>query len=229
MSYQLWKIMLIALLFLLALLAAFIFLRKPVYDPKAELSFGPEVPGHMKAITHDLIQQYPQLQGTWIKIRRQHLKSSTMRAFPGIVYQWPFHWRQVYYIDVAIHVRDREDLMVNDLPYEVLKGWIAHELGHLADYRERSLLGMMIYGLRYALSSSFLQSVEHRADELAVQAGYYAEVKATKEFIERELFNEKNAYSSKLRKRYMSIEELDICNRNWLERKIKFKAGKKGI
>lgn len=229
MTYQFLKIVLIATLVLLIFLAAFIFLRRPVYDPKAELSFGSGVPNHMKAITLDLIQEYPVLQGTWIKIKRQNLKNSTMRAFPGIVYLWPFHWRQIYYIDVAIHVRDRQDLMVNDLPHDVLQGWIAHELGHLADYRERSLLGMMIYGLRYAVSSSFLRSVEHRADELAVQAGFYTEVKATKEFIESELLTEKNAYSSKLRKSYMSLEDLDICNRNWLERKIKFKAGKEAL
>ncbi len=226
MSYHYWKIIFIVLLALLALLVALFFLRKPVFDSNAKLSFGAGVPDRLQAISQDVLSQYPKLQGTWVVLRRENLKNSTMRAFPGMVYDWPFEWRQVYYIDVAHHVRGREDLLVDELPNDVLKGWIAHELGHLSDYRERSLLGMIFYGLRYALSSSFLRSVEHRADELAVQAGFYGEVKATKQFIENELLTEKNAYSSKLKQSYMSLEELDICNRNWLERKIKLKTGK---
>lgn len=229
MLFDTGKIILLVIFALTGLLVAFIFLRKPVFDPDAALSFGKNVPTPMKAIANDLMREYPQLQGTWIKIRRKNLNNSTMRAFPGMVYEWPFRWRQVYYIDIAYHVRDREDLLVDDLPNEVLKGWIAHELGHLTDYRKRSLFGMMIYGLRYALSSSFLKAVEHRADELAVQAGFYEEVKATKQFIERELLSEKNAYSRKLRQSYMSLEELDICNRNWLKRKIKFKTGEQAL
>ncbi|MDX1684839.1 MAG: hypothetical protein R3275_06335 [Saprospiraceae bacterium] len=169
---------------------------------------GIENPGIRSAFEH-VFQRYEILRNSKIYVRKRHLKGMTMRALPKLD-NLLFPPIRSYEIHVAEHVRDSNKKRVDELERDVLMGWVAHEMGHLADYHRRKTLSMLWYGLKYYLFSSFARDVEHEADRLAVQHGFIKEILATKEFL---FFSPEISagYRKKLRNLYMSIEEVKLC------------------
>jgi hypothetical protein len=107
-------------------------------------------------------------------------------------------------------VCDAEELLIEEVPRVVLKGWFAHELGHIVDYEIRSNVSMIGYGLKYTFSDSFKKACEHQADSIAIEHGFHKEIIATKKFLlQNELISE--AYKEKLRKYYMPISGVKMC------------------
>jgi hypothetical protein len=41
------------------------------------------------------------------------------------------------------------------VPYNVIVGWLAHELGHVLDYKDRSSINLMWFGVMYYFSHDF--------------------------------------------------------------------------
>jgi len=37
----------------------------------------------------------------------------------------------------------------NRIPFDILVSWLAHELRHIADYKNRSSLNLILFGIRY--------------------------------------------------------------------------------
>ena len=129
-----------------------------------------------------------------------------MQAQPVFQFSSLFGGIDTYRIRLAEFVRDSQELRVEELSDEILIGWLAHELGHVIDYMERSFFEMIVYGIRYYFSARYQRKVEHRADEIAMNQGFYKEILKTKEFLfNHELINEK--YRKKIQKYYMSIED----------------------
>lgn len=69
------------------------------------------------------------------------------------------------------------------MPEDVLIGWIGHELGHLMDYLHCSWWSMILFGIGYLTSKSFIISAERAADTYAVNHGLGDYILATKDFI----------------------------------------------
>jgi len=72
---------------------------------------------------------------------------------------------------------------VTEIPEEVIVGWIAHELGHIMDYEQRSNAGIIIFGYHYLFSSKYVKEAERVADTYAVERGLGKYLIATKRFI----------------------------------------------
>lgn len=182
------------------------------------LQFNGSFSDKLKQITEEVYINYPELHDYTINIDLGFIKASTMYARPVFKLETIWNGFQTYRLKVAHHVRDSEHLKVEDLKTSVLKGWIAHEMGHLVDYLDKSIVEMAVYGFRYIWSKEFAREVEHRADEIAVHHGFYQNIKATKQF----LFYHKDihpSYSEKMKSTYMSLENLELCNTNY-ERNI---------
>ena len=136
-----------------------------------------------------------------------------MQAQPVITRNSILNGIDSYRLSIAEYVRDSDEFVVDDLPGEIIKGWFAHEFGHIVDYENRSVLGMAWYGLKYVFSESFARNAEAEADVIAVQHGFYQYVKKTKEFLLSDAISSK--YRDKLTRNYMSIEDLEVCNIEW--------------
>jgi len=136
-----------------------------------------------------------------------------MQAQPVVTPQAVLTGFDTYKLTIAEYVRDSDSLVVDNLPSDVIKGWLAHEFGHIVDYESRSVFGMALYGIQYILSKSYARQVESEADIIAVQHGFYDSVRKTKEFLLSDEIASK--YRDKLMRNYMSIEDLDVCNLNW--------------
>ncbi len=158
----------------------------------------------------EVVQKYESLHPYEITLEQRRLKKTTMVAQPVFSFSSLFKGERKYRIMIAEYIRDSKELKVSDLPTKVLKGWFAHELGHIVDYEKRSAFGMMSYGVRYYTSDEFKKSVEHEADSIAIEHGFHLEIIATKRYLlENDLVSE--SYKDQLHKYYMPIKGVEMC------------------
>ncbi|MDR7130166.1 hypothetical protein J2X69_002514 [Algoriphagus sp. 4150] len=153
---------------------------------------------------------YSVLHDYGFEVVQKPLMSSTMQARPVIKLRDVFGSQRSYRLDVAEQVLDSGDLNVADLPEEVLKGWFAHELGHIVDYEDHTNMGMITYGIRYSLSDKYKRAREHEADSIAIRLGFREEVVATKRYLMESDFISP-VYQNQLHKFYMSVEGAELC------------------
>ena len=98
-------------------------------------------------------------------------------------------------------------LNYSELSKDIQVGWIAHELGHILDYKERNKLSMIGLGVNYYLLPKFKQKIEHAADKIAINRGLGRELLAGVEY----LLNNPDIserYKRKFKKYYLSVDEI---------------------
>jgi len=100
------------------------------------------------------------------------------------------------------------DIKVKDLPEEVLKGWYAHELGHIVDYQKRGYWNMIKFGFNYLFFDTCKREAEKMADIYAVQYGFKNEIKQMKEYIINHADIDPK-YRSRIKKYYLGPEEVE--------------------
>jgi len=158
----------------------------------------------------EVLTAYEKLHPYEITLIKEELKNSTMQAQPIINFGNLFSGTKRYKVQLAESVRDAEELIIAEVPRDVLKGWFAHELGHIVDYEVHSNINMIGFGLKYTFSDTFKRACEHEADSIAIEHGFHEEIIATKKFIlENELVSDE--YKAKLRKYYMPIKGVRMC------------------
>lgn len=156
----------------------------------------------------ETLAEYPELTGRPIYLRRLPTRYSTMRAQPVINRHF---WRRAtrhYRVDFSDHLRITRHVKIHDLPRKVVVGWFAHELGHIVDYLDRPWRGMIAFGLGYALWSRYMREAEKRADTIAVNHGFGAEILATKRYLMNHATLPAH-YKKRLRKYYLSADEIE--------------------
>ncbi|QIE60871.1 hypothetical protein G5B37_05005 [Rasiella rasia] len=152
---------------------------------------------------------YPELIDTAIEFKfKDQIKKSTMQAQPtfGSLFASRANRKYVILISRKIQIEE-EEFTIADIPGDVLVGWLGHELGHVMDYRDRSSIGMIFFGIKYLYSGAHIKEVERAADTYAINHGMGNYILKTKNFIlDNASFSE--TYKAKLRKLYMSPEEV---------------------
>jgi hypothetical protein len=152
---------------------------------------------------------YPELKDTTIIFRYKKPNDKIiMSAQP--VYKTMFRvlTERVYYVNISRTIKlGSNSLKVEELPEDVLIGWLGHELGHLMDYKERSILGMIWFGLNYWLSENYVKGAERTADEYAVNHGLADHIVKTKNYILNHA-DIPQRYKQKMQRLYLSPEEI---------------------
>lgn len=167
------------------------------------------IPESIKQETIAALSYYPELNDTEITFKfKDQIKKSTMQAQPKwkSFFRRKEHRKYIILISRKIQI-DTEAFTIEDIPSDVLIGWIGHELGHVMDYRNRTNMGMLIFGLKYLYSGSHIQEVERAADSYAISHGMGDYILQTKNFI-LEHANISETYKHRIRKLYMSPEEV---------------------
>lgn len=148
---------------------------------------------------------YPELKNTAISfIFKASIKTSVMQAQPVFATLLGKRKNRRYRINISKQFRlIHSQMPIEQIPDDVMIGWIGHELGHILDYEGRSNTGMIRFGYRYYFHSSYVKQAEMVADSLAVERGMGNYIVATKRFIldHAEL---PQAYKDKIRKLYLS-------------------------
>lgn len=214
------------------LLFAVIFLSKISFAQQI-VAFTPEIPqniifknvddNRMMRMFLEVYHGFEDIDDIDIVLIEKKFKSSTMQAQPKISLQTFFGKRKQYKININKFVITTES-RVAELPEAVLKGWFAHEIGHIIDYHSRSNMRMAFFGIKYLLSKRFKKQVEHDADVIAVNYGFSDYIIAMKRYI-LESDYVANHYKSKIQQFYMTIEDIDLL----LEENVTQEAPSRGL
>lgn len=167
------------------------------------------IPESIKQEALTALSHYPELYDAKIIFKfKDHIKKSTMQAQPT----WASFLKPkkdrgyIILISRSIQIETKE-YTIEDIPSDVLVGWLGHELGHVMDYQDRSAAGMLIFGFKYLFSSKHIKEVERTADTYAIQHGMGDYILNTKNFIlDNASISEK--YKERLRSFYLSPEEV---------------------
>lgn len=148
---------------------------------------------------------YPELKKTTINfIFKKNIKTSVMQAQPVFTTLLKRRKHRSYRINISSEFKLTHSVMpINQIPDDVMVGWLGHELGHILDYESRSNTGMISFGYRYYFSSEYVKSAEVTADTYAVNHGLGKYIISTKRFIldHAEL---PKAYKDKIARLYLS-------------------------
>lgn len=157
------------------------------------------------------LSHYPQLAGTKISLKfKNDIKKSTMQAQPVFKSLLRPRKKRDYVIFISKRVKiEAEAFKITDIPSDVLIGWIGHELGHIMDYRDRSSLGLIWFGLKYLYFPKFIKEAERAADTFAVAHGMGKYILKTKDFILNHA-HISEIYKARIKRLYLSPEEIMI-------------------
>lgn len=156
----------------------------------------------MAALAH-----YPELKDVSIEFKfKKHLQKSFMQAQPKLtdIFKKERHYLVLMNWKLSI---EHEQYSILNIPSDTLIGWLGHELGHLMDYRRKSGMGLIIFGLRYLTSYKFIRKAERAADIFAITHGMKDYILSTKNFILNHTgFSE--TYKKRIKRLYLSPEEI---------------------
>lgn len=169
-----------------------------------------EIPDEIRSVTLEALSYFPELLDTYIDFEfKKNISGSVMQAQPrvrSLIVNNKENRRYKIKISRFLELED-EMVPMEDLPRDVLLGWIGHELGHIKDYVGRSSINLMGFGAKYYCSSRFVTKAEIAADTYAVSCGMGDKIVATKNFV---LNHDRlpEAYKNKIRSLYMSPGEI---------------------
>ena len=157
------------------------------------------------------LSYYPELAKVSIEFRfKEKIRKSFMQAQPKFTNIFHGKDHRSYYVFISSKVKiEDKDFTVDDIPSDVLIGWLGHELGHIVDYREKSAFGLIFFGLQYVTSENYIKGAEKTADTYAVEHGMGDYILKTKNFIlnHTEL---SESYKNRIKRLYLSPEEIVV-------------------
>jgi len=152
---------------------------------------------------------YPELQSVPIDfVFKQNIKKSVMQAQPKLKTMFSSRKNWAYQINIsALFKLTHTAIPIHQIPTDIMIGWIGHELGHIMDYHNRSIFGMIRFGFGYLFSTKYIQQAEKVADTFAVNHGLAYYIIETKNFIlnHAEL---PERYKQKIARLYLSPDDI---------------------
>ncbi|GHA43700.1 hypothetical protein GCM10007103_26090 [Salinimicrobium marinum] len=169
------------------------------------------IPAQIEKEAKKALSYYPELKDIEIEFRyKDEIKKSFMQAQPKFSNLFKGKNSRSYYIFMSRKLNiEGDEFSMDEVPSDVIIGWLGHELGHIMDYREKSAVGLMIFGMRYVTSSRYIKEAERAADTYAVNHGMGEYILKTKNFI---LNNSdlSEAYKKRIARLYLSPEEIVV-------------------
>ena len=169
------------------------------------------IPAQIEKEAKKALSYYPELKDIEIEFRyKDEIKKSFMQAQPKFSNLFKGKNSRSYYVFMSRKLSlEGDEFSMDEVPPDVIIGWLGHELGHIMDYREKSAVGLMIFGMRYVTSSRYIKEAERAADTYAVNHGMGEYILKTKNFI---LNNSdlSEAYKKRIARLYLSPEEIVV-------------------
>ena len=188
--------------------------------PAQSVNLGNKIiPERIKEEALTALSFFPELWDTPIEFKfKENIKRSTMQAQPRFASFFKGKKNREYLILISnqIQIEDKK-FTFDDIPSDVKIGWLGHELGHIMDYRDRTNVGMIIFGIRYLFSSRSIKKIERTADTYAIIHGMGDYILKTKNFI-LDNAHLSETYKDRIRRLYISPEEvMELINENKIE------------
>ncbi len=127
------------------------------------------------------LDYYPELKNVHIQFRKKDLKT-TMSSIP----KWDFIFRKrenrIYRVNIDSKLKGEKGILLEDVPLNAQIGVIGHELGHVADYENKTAMGILLTGLGYLLPP-FHKRLERKVDEITIAHGLGYQVEDFSDFV----------------------------------------------
>jgi hypothetical protein len=167
------------------------------------------IPAEIREVVLKALSFYPQLKNVKIDFKfSENIRKSFMQAQPRYRTMYGFRKWRSYLVKISRNFTlNGSQVPAHELPEKVLVGWLGHELGHIVDYLRKNNWSMMLYGIGYFTSKSFIIMAERAADTYALDHGLGNHIIATKEFIMKQAgMSEK--YINRIKRLYLPPEEI---------------------
>ncbi len=172
---------------------------------------------HFKNISSDFVRNcfiqafepFKALHKHEIIVQRRSIPQTAMRAQPIIDWQFWDKDNRRYKIEISNQAKLQSYIRIDTLPEEVLVGWFAHELGHIMDYLDRGVWGMIRFGIGYQNFHTFKIGAERKADIYAIEHGFAKQILETKKYILKHS-HLPDTYKSRIERFYMSPKEVTL-------------------
>ena len=167
------------------------------------------IPDSIKNEAEIALSFYPELKEVPITFKfKKNIKKSTMQAQPvfGSLFNKKKKRKYVVLISEQFKISDTT-YQTKDIPSDIMIGWLGHELGHIMDYRNRSSLGLLWFGINYFFSKTYIKKAERDADTYAVNNGMEKYILKTKDFILNQA-EIPQKYKDRIKALYLSPEEI---------------------
>lgn len=175
----------------------------------SEFAVNKKIPKIIEESVLIALSHYPELKETEIDfVFKKHLKKSVMQAQPKFSTLWRKAENRGYQINISAMFRlTNSTTPIHQLPVNIMIGWIGHELGHVMDYKSRSLFSIVRFGAGYLFSERYVRKAEKLADTYAVNHGLGFYILETKNFIlDHTDLSEK--YKKKIARLYLSPDDI---------------------
>ncbi|QXP51339.1 hypothetical protein H0I25_00665 [Cellulophaga sp. HaHa_2_95] len=192
--------------FLLLALATLI-----IYENMIEKNPEHIIPDAIRKEAEFALSHYPELRNTRIEFKfKKNIKKSIMQAQPSFLSLLRPKKKRSYYIFISENFEiEGQKFATKDIPENVMIGWLGHELGHVMDYRNRSSLNLIWFGIKYYFIDASIKEAERAADSHAVAKNLDGYILDTKNFILNNT-NLSEIYKARIRKYYLSPDEIMI-------------------
>lgn len=166
-------------------------------------------PDEIREIALEALSFYPALREKKIDfIFDENIRKSVMQAQPRYTSMFNRRRKRSYIVKMSHQFTLKgESIPIHELPRKVLLGWIGHELGHIMDYLRRSNWSLVLFGLGYYSSRTFIIAAERVADTYAINQGLGEYILATKDFILHQAHMPER-YIQRIKKLYLPPEEV---------------------
>lgn len=160
------------------------------------------------------LSYYPHLEEYGLLFRFRIIESkSFMLAQPRLrTMILPRGWRQYEIIISKNYFTKNPKFEDGRVPFDIVVGWIGHELGHVTDYLPMSSVSLALFGIRYYYSLDFIKKAEIAADTFAVKAGLIDYLVVSKEFGRNPAYFAQD-YIDKLNSLYPSVADVKEWDR----------------
>jgi hypothetical protein len=170
----------------------------------ARASNSHEIPRDLEEAFSQALMYFPDLLDTKIQVVFDAIPT-TMRAQPKMSIRNLLAVDKEFVISINVDLNNYRTVDYTKMPKDVLVGWLAHELGHIVDYKKRSTISLLGLGINYSICENFRREVEYFAQEIAIYRGAGHEILDSITFA-LEKSSIPNDYKKRLSNYYLSKE-----------------------
>ncbi|MDF9795460.1 hypothetical protein OKW21_000723 [Catalinimonas alkaloidigena] len=184
------------------------FVETKIEESEKQILKNKKAPSIIREEIAEVLSYFPELANTQIDfVFKDRINKSFMQAQPKWYGFFQSKSKRDYVIKISRNFQmEGHTIPIEKLPKDIIIGWLAHELGHIMDYQDKSAFALMKFGWSYLTSREYMIEAERTADVQAIHCnlGEYLVIK--KNFIQNHT-DIPLEYKERIKQFYMSAEE----------------------
>lgn len=149
---------------------------------RAEFGENKEIPEKYELQCLIALSYYPGLKDIHIVFVPKEIRTTmATRPRPDAIYRKKVN--RTYRVFINNVIKSKNGINFDEIPFNAQVGLIGHELGHIVDYNQKSMLCIIANGIAYVLSSDYRKAFEINVDKIAIEHGLGWQLYAFSDFV----------------------------------------------